>query len=811
MSLITQHSLCIFVYHGTHNLSFVEHTTLTPTAKENTLNFKYLPQYITLIRDNHLDDYIKTQLDLARAHDLPVLKHFASYSDDQIMEMSRQSSLEFLTYLAENKASEQIQESLSKWKNDQLPLIDKFQISIEDLTLISYVRRKTLLNLIPLYTLDFLKGLTLVNELEDYFKEADTQASGTYSAILKEEIIQREEQLLEAQEIAEVGSFSWNLVSMDGNSTPQLLKILELKENDSFKVFLSKVHPEDREKFHTALKESKDNNSPFDCEFRYFTSGKEKVIWTRGNILSNNDQPVLKATVMDITSRNAILHKLRESDQLYKQAQERAHIGNFVWDLRTNAVRWSDELYRIYGLDPADQNITYEKFADMLDFEGREILLDRIHDAIKYHKSADFNFRITLPNKETKILNIKADVVVDETNTPSKIIGTTQDITEKQMLMDQLQKSEEKLKQAQAISHIGSWEEDLTTRKLSWSDEVFRIYGLEPREDGITQDEVVSFRHPDDDAFIREEFAKTIETREPLDISFRIILPDKQIRYLQVKAEVLTDIKNKPSKLFGTVQDITKNVEAEMILQQRNKQLQQSNANLEEFAYVASHDMKEPLRKISTFGEMLLSFTKDNLSDQAKMYVNKMIEGGKRMQKMIDDLLELSTITHNKEFKLVDLQVALDKVLSDLELKIKDSKAAITSDKLPDARVIPSQFEQLFLNLLSNSIKFRRTDVPPIIKITHRHLRNNELTKYGLLPGPKYLSITFKDNGIGFEPEYADKIFGMFQRLHGKVDFEGSGIGLAIVKKIVEHHEGIIEAKGEYGVGAVFTIIIPLK
>ena len=793
------------------NFSFVEQTTSGPERKKGQLTFKYLPSYAVFIRDKHLDEYVQTQLSLSRSHKLPVLKYFASYTDDQIISFSRDTSHEFLTYLAENKAQEQIEHALILWKNDQLPTVSKFQISSEDLTLISYVRRKTLLTLVPLYTLDFMQGLIIVNELEDFFKEFDTRASRTYTDILKEEIVQREHQLLEAQEIAEVGSFSWNLTTMDGNSTPQLLKILELEHDAPLRLFFSKVHPDDRDRIHHAMREAKDNNGVFDCEYRYFTSAGEKVIWSKGNVMMENQQPILKGTVMDITRRQEILRQLKESDQLYKQAQERAHIGNFIWYLKSNQIRWSDELYRIYGLDPHGEPIRFEKFADMLGQKERELILDQVQNAIASRQPADFNLRITLPDKKTKILNIKADVIFDENNHPAKVIGTTQDITEKQELMDQLQKSEAQLKQAQAISHIGSWEEDITSRTLSWSDEVFRIYGLEPRKDGITQDEVIRFRHPDDDELIREQFAHAIATHEPIDVSFRIILPDNTIRHLQVKAEVLTDNNNKAVKLFGTVQDITKIVEAEMVLQQKNKQLQQSNANLEEFAYVASHDMKEPLRKISTFGEMLLSLTKDNLSTQAKMYVDRMIEGGKRMQKMIDNLLELSTIAHNKAFARASLQEALDKARLDLELKIKENNATITSDGLPEAVVIQSQFEQLFLNLIGNSLKFRRPDVAPVINITHKLLTTAEATKNGLLPGFKYLRIRLKDNGIGFEPEYADKIFGMFQRLHGKVDFEGSGIGLAIVKKIVEHHGGIIYAKGQLNHGAAFTVIVPVR
>jgi PAS domain S-box-containing protein len=534
----------------------------------------------------------------------------------------------------------------------------------------------------------------------------------------------------------------------------------------------------------------------------------ERVLWSRGNIYDVRGEQVLRGTVMDITQKHHMLHRLQESDQLYKQAQERAHIGNFVWELETNKIIWSDELYKIYGIDP-DTSVTFEGFADMLSPEGREVLLQEINKAVTTGKCADFDFRIKVADGKRKTLNIKAEVVFGPNNKPTRIIGTTQDVTEVNKLLDKLRKSESQLKQAQAISHMGSWELDLTSKQIKWSDELYRIYEMDPQE-SLSFEQVVGYRHPDDNAEMNKQFDLAVKNGQPIDVTFRIILPGNKIKFLNSRGEVKRDKNGKPVKLFGTTQDITKQIDTESILQEKNRQLQLSNSSLEEFAYIASHDMKEPLRKISTFGEMLLSFTKDSLSEKGKMYVTKMIDGGKRMQKMIDDLLALSVIAHNNAFQKTDLNTTLQKVLLDLELKINEKHATIDYDTLPTLTVVPSQFEQLFLNLINNSLKFSTPDRAPVINITTRYLTAQDLTDNGLPLGSQYLAITFKDNGIGFEKQYADKIFGMFQRLNGKVDYEGSGIGLAICKKIAEHHGGIITAKGALNEGAEFNLIIPV-
>jgi signal transduction histidine kinase len=268
-----------------------------------------------------------------------------------------------------------------------------------------------------------------------------------------------------------------------------------------------------------------------------------------------------------------------------------------------------------------------------------------------------------------------------------------------------------------------------------------------------------------------------------------------------------TNEEGRVAQIVGAALDITKRKEMEKTLLHNSFKLEQSNASLEEFAYVASHDLKEPLRKISTFGDRLVATQIDKLSAEGKIYLKKIVDASQRMQTMISDLLSISLISGNKSYEPYSLQSILEETLQTLEFKIEQKNALIQSDKLPVANIIPSQFRQLFQNLISNSLKFSREDVQPVITIKYSSLTSKEVENIG--GTGNYLKIEITDNGIGFENEFAGKIFAIFQRLHGRSEYEGSGIGLAICKKIVEHHGGIIYATGIPDKGASFTIILP--
>ncbi|GAA0879315.1 hypothetical protein GCM10009119_22830 [Algoriphagus jejuensis] len=261
-----------------------------------------------------------------------------------------------------------------------------------------------------------------------------------------------------------------------------------------------------------------------------------------------------------------------------------------------------------------------------------------------------------------------------------------------------------------------------------------------------------------------------------------------------------------------TFSDITREKETELQLKNYTQELKRSNEDLEQFAYVASHDLQEPLRKIRSFGDRLVTKYHDKLDDMGQDYIARMQAASGRMQNLIEDLLAFSRITRSSELPgKVNLRKMFDEIAEDLSDQISRENAELEYDKIPPILGVKGQVQRLFQNLISNAIKFRKKDENPKITITGVKLSAADVTRdFNLTPRYKnYVKITVSDNGIGFDEKYAEQIFNVFQRLHGKTEFEGTGIGLAICKKIVTHHGGAIVAKSEEGIGSEFIVIFP--
>ena len=259
------------------------------------------------------------------------------------------------------------------------------------------------------------------------------------------------------------------------------------------------------------------------------------------------------------------------------------------------------------------------------------------------------------------------------------------------------------------------------------------------------------------------------------------------------------------------VRDISRRKKAEMEQARYATELERSNRELEQFAYVASHDLQEPLRKIRTFSDRLQMQCADKLDEIGCECLERMQNAAERMQMLIDGLLWLSRVTtQGQDFVSVDLAQIAREVASDLEVKIEQVSGRVELGRLPTIQADPLQMRQLLQNLIANGLKFHRIEEPPVVKVSGRYIHNRGQRKHGRSAAEERCRIVVEDNGIGFEEKYQDRIFGVFQRLHPRDVFEGTGIGLALCRKIVERHGGQIAARSTPGKGSVFEVLLPV-
>ena len=485
-----------------------------------------------------------------------------------------------------------------------------------------------------------------------------------------------------------------------------------------------------------------------------------------------------------------LFNDLEKSEQKFRTIFDQAGDAILIWRMDYRIIDANQMACSILGY--SREELLKKSMKDLLPPEQAEWISQGYADLFKWHREAKETVWV---RKDQKKLIMDVNDQPIEYSGEEVVLSIGRDITERKRSEQALLDSERRLAQALEVSMMGTW--DLDVKKLTiWrSLRHDQIFGYSSQQPEWTIDTILSHVVVEDQDSVRRQIRDAIEKGEEAQLICRIRRLDGEIRWVNIRGRVMPNGEGEPHML-GLIQDITQKIEAEKKLEKYAEDLKRSNAELEQFAYVASHDLREPLRMIVNYLGLLERKYKGNLDETADKYIGFAVDGGIRMQNMISDFLTYSRVSNlSKPMVPIKMEEVLSKSLLDIDSLVKDSRASITHDPLPEILANETHMIQLLQNLIGNSIKYRG-QAAPTIHISAK--RDGDMWLFSV-----------KDNGIGIAPRYNEKIFEMFQRLNTGERNEGTGIGLAIAKRIVEKHGGKIWVVSEEGKGATFFFTLP--
>ncbi|MCF6406502.1 PAS domain-containing protein [Chitinophaga filiformis] len=517
-----------------------------------------------------------------------------------------------------------------------------------------------------------------------------------------------------------------------------------------------------------------------------------------------------------------VLERTREltvSEERFRLVSKATNDTIWDWNLISNNVWWSDNFYAVYGFAKGGTN-SRAFWLENIHPDDRERVGNSIAGAVSSKQSQwSEGYRLRRADGSYAYVLDRGYLMMDENDKPYRMLGSMMDVTTLRHAEELAEVNrEEKRFLAESIPLI-LWTAD-HLGAVNFVNEQFISYtgkSLQQLQKGGWK----SVIHRDDVAAWEEKWGQAVKTKADFSMELRIRHREGRYDWFLHRTRVQKDIDGWSTVLVGTSTDINEQKMAAEIMEQRiqertialqkaNQELESSNAELQQYAFVASHDLKEPLRKIHMFGNMLKERYQDNMEDKAVDYLNRIISSSSRMTNLINDLLRFSRLSQASFFEQVNLEVIIREILSDLEVLIQEKNATVTVGPMPVIEAVPAQLRQVFQNLLSNAFKFSADGVQPVITITANRIKEKRFESEADPEGP-FVCISISDNGIGFDEKYLDKIFVLFQRLHTKDQYEGTGIGLAVARKIIDKHHGLITAHSREKHGATFTIILPVK
>ena len=657
------------------------------------------------------------------------------------------------------------------------------------------------------------------------------------------------------------GIWDWNVKTNQvffSTRWKQMLGYEDEEISNHLDEWASRVHPDDIDWVMQTIQNHFDNKTPFYIsEHRVrCKDGNYKWILDRGQALWDSGGNVLRmaGSHTDITERKLANAQLRQSEVRFQILARATNDAVWDWNLLTNKLWWNDSVQTLFGYSAESIECNIDWWYERVHPEDRRRIVADIQAVVESTQPFWSNeYRFLKADGSYAHIFDRGYVVRDDTEQePLRMIGAMMDISERKRVQEQLVRQNLRI---QLFSDITlkirtslQIDEILQTsvtevQKLLNADRVLIIRLFEDasmkalKEAVVPGLPVVLGQDIDDGCFDEQYIEKyrqgrvsAVDDIEKADIqpchaeflkSFNVksnlvvpIIVQNQLWGLLIAHQCArprqwsdweTELLQQLADQIGIAVSQAKLLEQET---RQREELARSNEELQQFAFIASHDLQEPLRKITAFGDRLKATCQDGLTEKGYDYLQRMQNAAERMQVLIEDLLTLSRITTRAQpFVEVNLARVTQEVLSDLEIRIAQTQAYIEIGELPTIKADPLQMRQLLQNLIGNALKFHLENEPAIVKIYSKKFIDEDEDKNQQL-NSEYYQIIVEDNGIGFDEKYLDRIFSVFQRLHGRTEYEGTGMGLAICRKIVERHQGSITAKSEPGKGASFIVTI---
>jgi PAS domain S-box-containing protein len=655
------------------------------------------------------------------------------------------------------------------------------------------------------YTAFFAKNVGERNYELPFDPLHDEDVLGKSLVIMRDNLKSLDESLNQAQHIAKLGNWEWDLKTDVITWSDELYNIFGKERTEftpSFDSVMQYIHEEDKNIALARFEQCLKNCEGFSLECRFEINGIIKDFFAQVNVTVDESGRLCKlfGIIQDITERVQKENELKKFNERFHSLSEATNDLFWDWDLVTDEVWWNKNFYKAFNYDPERGVPALNAWSLKLHPDDREKVVQRLK-SIRHTGIESWNdeFRYIRIDGEWGTAQDRAYVLKDEHGKPLRVIGAIQDISERKKAEQEIANSERRYRQIVETAQEGIWLIDENNYTVFVNKKMCEM--LE-----YTQQEILGKLVYDlVDESERKRVAEQIKRRktgvtEHHELTFRTKKGKKVWTFISTNP--VLDENGVYCGALAMVTDITKRKQQDELLKKheadlelKNRELLQKNRELEQFAYIASHDLQEPLRTVSSFSNQLQKQYKDKLDDLAQKYLFFIHQGTERMKALITDLLDYSRIGKKKELRTIDCNELIGNVIADLHTAIEESKVEIQTENLPVINGYSTEMKQLFQNLISNAIKFRRKEVLPKIHISSQTIGGG-------------WEFRVEDNGIGISEEHKERIFVIFQRLHSRSEYEGSGIGLSHCKKIVELHGGKIWVRSKPGKGSSFHFTI---